>query len=143
METLSFWIWLISILTIAGFGLGAMLFAYWGKGSVTVIFDEPLMLPASQVSDSNPEAEAQFQQGCAAYQQGHYRRAIHLFSQAIQLDPQFGMAYHNRGRAVANLRRVTDALGDLVKASDLYLQQEQTAELALLKQDLATLKAKK
>jgi tetratricopeptide (TPR) repeat protein len=141
VENLSFWIWVAAILLIAGSGLGAMLFAYWGKGSVVVVFPDAIAAdpPAPTL---NPEAAAEFQQGCEAYRTGRYRQAVTRFTQALQFDPELAEAYHNRGRATANLRRVTDAVADLVKASELYLQQGNVTELAQLKQDLETLKQK-
>lgn len=131
----------MALTLIAGVGLGAMVFAYRGRGSVAVVFPE-LATAAAETSASslNPEAAIQFQQGCAAYQQGKFREAIRQFSQAIQLDPELAAAYHNRGRAVANLRRITEAVADLVKASELYLQQNHPTEFNQLKQDLALLK---
>ncbi|QYO65106.1 tetratricopeptide repeat protein [Leptolyngbya sp. 7M] len=72
-----------------------------------------------------------------------YRRAITCFNQALQLDSQFAEAYYNRGRASANLRRITDAVADLVKASELYLEQGNTTPIAQLKQDLEQLKPQK
>lgn len=146
METISFWIWLISVVAIVGIGLGAMVFAYWGKGSVAVVFPEPIVSeplePSENASGEASEnlAVAAFQRGCEAYRQGQFRRAIDGFSAAIQQNPELAEAYHNRGRAIANLRRVTDALVDLVKASELYLQQGNSEKFAQLKQDLATLK---
>jgi tetratricopeptide (TPR) repeat protein len=136
---LSFWIWLLALLLIAGGGLGAMLFAYWGKGSVAVVFPEPIAAnpPAPTL---NSEAAALFEKGCESYRAGRYRQAVTRFTEALQLDAKCAEAYHNRGRATANLRRVTDAVADLVKASELYLQQSKVTELAQLKQDLATLK---
>jgi tetratricopeptide (TPR) repeat protein len=130
----SFWIWLIVLVGIASFGLSAMISAYWGQGSIAVIFPEPLAPdPAPTL---NPEAAAQFEQGCGHYRTGAYRKAVACFREAIQLDPQFAEAQHNLGRATANLRRVTEAIADLVKASDLYSQQGNGEMLAQLKQDL-------
>lgn len=144
MESLSFWIWFIAIGLIAGFGLSAMVSAYWGKGSVAVVFAEPVAPTEAQpIPTLNPEAAACFQQGCTAYRAGEYRQAVNSFSQAIQLDGEFAEAYHNRGRATANLRRITDAIPDLVKASDLYLQQGDTTQAEQIKQDLLRFKQTK
>ncbi len=141
MESLSFWIWFIAIGLIAGIGLSAMVSAYWGKGSVAVVFAEPVApVEAQPIPTLNPEAAERFQQGCAAYREGQYRQAVACFSQAIQLDAQFAEAYHNRGRATVNLRRVTEAIPDWVKASELYLQQGDTTQAEQIKQDLLRLK---
>lgn len=121
-----------------------MISAYWGKDSVAVVFPEPIGLAAGlPVPTLNPEAATQFQQGCAAYQAGQYRQAVDCFSQAIQLDPELAEAHHNRARATANLRRLTDAVAELVRASERYSQQDNAAGLSQVKQDLAVLKAKK
>jgi tetratricopeptide (TPR) repeat protein len=141
MESLSFWIWLIAIGLIAGIGLSAMVSAYWGQGSVEVVFAEPVAaVEAEPIPTLNPKAADCFQQACVAYQSGQYRQAVADLSQAIQLDAEFAEAYHNRGRATANLRRVTDAIPDLLKASELYLQQGETAQAEQIKQDLMRLK---
>ncbi len=139
----SFWIWLIVLIAVAGIGLGSMLSAYWGKDSVAVVFPEPIAADAMPLPTLIPEAATAFQQGCEVYRSGQYRRAITCFNQALQLDPQLAEAYYNRGRASANLRRVTDAVADLVKASELYLEQGNTAPIAQLKQDLERLKSQK
>jgi tetratricopeptide (TPR) repeat protein len=136
----SFWIWLIFLILIVGIGLGAMLSAYWGKGSVAVVFPEPIAAENMPVPTLNPDAATVFQQGCEAYRTGHYRQAVEWFSQALHLDPQLAEAYYNRGRASANLRRITEAVADLVKASELYLEQGNVAPIAQLKQDLELLK---
>lgn len=144
MENLSFGLWLGVVLLIAGFGLTAMISAYWGRESVAVIFPEPLVPSADKpLPTLQPEAAAAFEQGCAAYRANQFRRAVDCLTQTIQIDPTFAEAYHNRGRAIANLRRVPDGVADLVKASDLYLEQGQTDRLAQLKQDLALLQGQK
>lgn len=118
-----------------------MVFAYQGKGSVAVVFAEPIApVEAQPVPTLNPEAANCFQQGCEAYRGGQYRQAVTCFSEAIQLDTQFAEAYHNRGRATANLRRFTEAIPDLVKASELYLQQGDGTRAEQIKQDLLALK---
>lgn len=116
-----------------------MISAYWGKGSVAVVFPVPVGLgePPSTV---NSEAAHQFQQGCDAYQAGQYRQAGSRFQAALELDPDLAEAQHNLARATANLRRVTEAIAELVKASDLYSRQGNGAMLAQVKQDLETLR---
>lgn len=144
MDSLSFGIWVSVIGIIAGIGLGSMISAYRGKGSVAVIFPEPIADPppptASETAEVELAAVPLFQAGCAAFQSGHYRRAIEQFTQALQQEPDWAAAYHNRGRATANLRRVPEGIADLVKAGDLYLQQGETTGLAQIKQDLDRLK---
>lgn len=117
-----------------------MFFAYQGKGSVAVVFAEPIAPEATSTATLNPEAATLFQQGCEAYKTGDFRQAVLYFSQAIQQDDPFAEAYHNRGRATANLRQGTAAIGDLVKASDRYLERDDTVRAAQIKQDLLKLK---
>ncbi|MFM7427840.1 MAG: hypothetical protein ACKO7W_23050 [Elainella sp.] len=138
MQT-SFWIWLSVLLGLASFGLGTMISAYWGKGSVAVVFPAPVGL-GEPVSTVNSEAASQFQQGCDAYQAGQYRQATARFQTALELDSDLAEAQHNLARATANLRRVTEAIAELVKASELYSRQGNGAMLAQLKQDLETLR---
>jgi tetratricopeptide (TPR) repeat protein len=138
---MSFWVWLIAVSLIASLGLGAMLSAYWGRGSVVVIFPEPIV--AEPVPTLDSEAATQFQQGCDAYRNGQYRQAVTRFSQALQRDPAFAEACHNLGRATANLRRITEAIANLVKASELYSQQGNGEMLAQLKQDLEVIGSQK
>ncbi len=116
-----------------------MISAYWGKGSVVVLFPEPVGLN-EPVSTVDSEAASQFQQGCDAYRAGQYRQAVARFQAALQLDPDLAEAQHNLARTTANLRRVTEAIAELVKASELYSQQGNGAMLAQLKQDLETLR---
>jgi tetratricopeptide (TPR) repeat protein len=52
-------------------------------------------------------------QGVARLVDHDYERAIADFSAAIQRDPQFPAAYHNRGLAYFQLGRVDEALADL------------------------------
>jgi tetratricopeptide (TPR) repeat protein len=136
----NFWIWLLAIGLIIGLGLGAMLLAYRGRGSVAVIFPEPIIV--DPVPTLDPEAASQFQQGCDAYRAGQYRQAVIRFSEALQHDPALAEARHNLGRATANLRRITEAIAELVQASELYSQQDQGERLAQLKQDLEVIAQK-
>jgi tetratricopeptide (TPR) repeat protein len=144
LENLSFGLWLGVVLLIVGIGLTSMISAYWGQESVTVIFPEPLTRPAdAPLPTLQPEAAEAFEQGCLAYQASQYRRAVDEFTKALQQDSTFAEAYHNRGRVIANLRRIPEGVADLVKASELYLQQGNSSELAQLKQDLALLQRQK
>ncbi len=136
MDT-TFWIWLAVLTAIAGFGLSTMISAYWGRGSVTVVFPEPIS--PEPVPTLSPEAAAEFQAGCEQYRSGSYRQAVACFAAALRLDPHFAEAQHNRARAIANLRRITEAISELVKASDLYSQQGDGEMLMQLKQDLTTI----
>jgi Flp pilus assembly protein TadD len=147
METANLFTLLSVIILVAGIGIGSMIWAYAGAGSRAVLFQDPIA--AHSIAES--EAFQPFQQGCIAFKAGKYQRAIDHFTQAIQLKPDFAEAYHDRGLAFANLRRDDDATINLVKASELYLERNDALELAeanrasvaIIKQNLEALKARK
>ncbi|MGV0027331.1 tetratricopeptide repeat protein [Phormidesmis priestleyi] len=139
METVNLLAVLGVVTIVVGFGIGSMVWAYVGSGSRQVLFPEPIsieLLPATEASKA-------FYQGCLNYQTGKYQAAIDPFTQAIQLDPTFAEAFHNRGLTWANLRRDDDATINLVKASELYLERGDRASVAVIKQNLEALKARK
>lgn len=129
----------MAIALVATIGLGAMIWAYKGAGSVAVLFKEPLN-PSPIPTDAGGEVAELFQQGIEAYQSGAYRRAVDHFSAAIQKDDTFAEAYHNRGLALANLRQDAEAVRNLMKAGDLYLEQGNQDAIVLLKQHLEVMK---
>lgn len=47
---------------------------------------------------------------------GNYEEAIRLFTQAVQLDPNNGVIYHNRGMAYIRLERWREAITDFSRA---------------------------
>ncbi|MGL5082988.1 MAG: tetratricopeptide repeat protein [Microcoleaceae cyanobacterium] len=144
METANFLTWFFFILSVAGAGIGIMTYAYQGKGSISVLFPDPVPLPNS-LPDSGVETEAtlQFQDGCSKFQAGDYRRAIESFTRALQQLETLAEAYHNRGLAYANLRKDDDSVINLLKASELYSQQDQGENLRVLKQHLQAIKSRK
>lgn len=144
VETANFLTWLFLILSMAGAGVGAMLYAYQGAGSVSVLFQSPVSLPGSLPdSIAGTEASVKFQRGYNAFQAGQYRKAVNFFSQAIQQMDILAEAYHNRGLALANLRQDDDSVTNLLKASDLYGQQDKGESLKQLTQDMLAIKARK
>lgn len=144
MDIANFLIWLVLILTVAGVGIGFMVYAYVGSGSLSVLFPEPMVLPSS-LPDSNEgtEAAVYFQNGYNAYKSGNYRQAIAQFTQALQQIPTLAEAYHNRGLAYANLRQDDDSVINLLTSTDLYAQQENGEALILIKQQLEAIRARK
>ncbi|MEP0911199.1 tetratricopeptide repeat protein [Leptolyngbya sp. GB1-A1] len=140
MEPLPFILWLLFITLIFAFGLGSMVRAYRGRGSLEIIFAEAICPTPPPIL--NEEAALQFEKGCTAFGANQYRQAIDCFRRAIQLDPGFAEAYHNRGRATANLRQLNEAIGDLLQASEQYLAQDNVAGFDRVRQDLETLKAR-
>lgn len=140
MDTANFFIVLIAITLVASFGIGSMVWAYVGAGSRAILFNEPI---SKSIADEKNEAIESFQQGVIAFKAGRYPDAIEQFTQAIQLSPSFAEAFHDRGLAFANLRRDDDATFNLVKASELYLERSDRDSLAIVKQNLEALKARK
>lgn len=140
METANLLTVLTATTLVAGIGIGSMIWAYVGAGSVVVLFQDPIS-PSSQTS-ADDSAKA-FQQGCLAYKAGQYRAAIEHFNQVIQLNATFAEAFHNRGLAFANLRRDDDATRNLLKASELYLERGDRSSMTVIKQNLEALKQRK
>ncbi|NJK36530.1 MAG: hypothetical protein HC835_14400 [Oscillatoriales cyanobacterium RM2_1_1] len=143
METANFLTWFFLVLAIAGLGIGIMVYAYQGKGSVSILFQMPVALPdILPDSAAGTEAAATFQQGCSAFQVNNYSQAVEHFTQAIQQLETLAEAYHNRGLTHANLLKDNQSVIDLVRASELYEQQENRENLILLKQHLEAIKAR-
>lgn len=140
METIHFLTWFIVVAAIAGFGIGTMIWAYKGSGSTAVLFPQAIAAP-SFPEDAALVADL-FNQGCDAYTKGKYRQAIEKFNQAIGLAP-IAQTYHNRGLAFANLRQDDDAVINLMRAGEIYAQQENEDGIATVKQNLLALKARK
>lgn len=151
MNTSSFLIWVIFVGAIAAFAVINMSQAYVGSGSLAVVFLEPIFPTSSSATDSEVallppvslQQSQEVQQGNEAFQAGNYRKAADRFAAAIQLNPNFAEAHHNRGRAIANLRSDNEAASILVKAGELYLQQDNAIGYEQVKQDLKLLKEKR
>jgi hypothetical protein len=141
METSSFLIWIIVIGVVAIFGLGNMIQAYSGSGSLAVIFNQPIA--PNPLPTLNADAAAQFQLGCEAFGKGKYRVASDRFTQATKLDDTFAEAFHNLGLVTANLRQDNNAAQHLVLAGERYLEQGNTAGYEQVKEALGVLKARK
>jgi tetratricopeptide (TPR) repeat protein len=132
------------VVAALGIGLGTMTWAYAGKGSISVLFKEPILnFPEFPATDAGSKASIYFQQGIEAYQSGNYRKAKDKFSSALQLISTLAEVYHNRGLVFANLRSDGEAVADLIRASELYQQQGNGSALDLVKQNLEALKQRK
>ncbi len=132
------------VVAALGIGLGTMTWAYVGKGSISVLFKEPILnFPEFPATDAGSKASIYFQQGIEAYQSGNYRKAKDKFSSALQLISTLAEVYHNRGLVFANLRSDGEAVADLIRASELYQQQGNGSALDLVKQNLEALKQRK
>lgn len=144
MEITNFIALSVIVAAVLGIGLGTMTWAYYGKGSISVLFKEPVLTsPEFPATDDGKKASVYFQQGIAAYQSGNYRKAKDKFSSAIQLISTLAEAYHNRGLAFANLRSDDEAVVNLIGASELYQQQANGSALEEIKQNLGALKQRK
>lgn len=144
MEQANFIALCIAIAVVLGIGVGVMTWAYVGKGSISVLFQEPISsLPQLTATAAGNKATVYFQQGIDAYKSGNYRQAVDQFNQAIQLVSSLAEAYHNRGLAFANLRSDGDAVANLLKASELYQEQGKGDGIAIIKQNLQALKQRK
>ncbi len=57
--------------------------------------------------------------GIAFYDAGKYKEAIEAYNNAIRLDPNYAIAYNNRGNAYRDLKEYTKAIKDYNRAIDL------------------------
>ena len=77
-------------------------------------------LPAVQNSQNNLDlAEKKFEEGFAADNKGDYLTAINLYTQTLELNPNYARAYHNRGLDYQRTQNFGLALEDLNKAIPL------------------------
>ena len=56
------------------------------------------------------------EQGADLFGQGRYDEAIGCFNQAIEKNPRFAFAYHNRGSAYGKVKNYTQAIADFTQA---------------------------
>ena len=138
MERINFLAWLITIGGIALFAGIVMVRAY-GPGRQAPPFAAAIALVESERTEP-PEAIACFQSGYAAFQTQRYSQAVDAFTQALQQSPEFAEAFHNRGRALANLKQQPQAVRSLLQACDAYALNDNPDGLAQVKQDLGRLK---
>lgn len=144
MELTNFIALSVIVVAVLGIGLGTMTWAYFGKGSISVLFKEPILSsPEFPATDAGSKASVYFQEGIEAYQSGNYRKAKDKFSSALQLVSTWAEAYHNRGLACANLRSDDDAVANLISASEFYQQQGNRFAIDIIKQNLVALKQRK
>ncbi len=60
-----------------------------------------------------------FNKGYILYTQRDYSQAVECFTKAIELDPDFGAAYYNRGLCYLSSGKKSDAFADLSRAGEL------------------------
>jgi hypothetical protein len=129
---------IIAIVTLGGIaasGLGILIWAYNGSGSVVVLFREVMPVP----DDLGATEQTLFQQGIAAYITGQYRRSAERFSQ-IRTHPA---ALHNLGLALANLRQDDRATRELLNAAAAYQEIDDRPAIDLVKQQLTKIRQRK
>jgi tetratricopeptide (TPR) repeat protein len=84
-------------------------------------------------SVSQKTKEQWFEEGYNHYNAGEYQKALDDYDRAIQLDPQYTDAYHNRGRVYYDLKEYQKALADYDSALQLdpnYTQAKDYREKA-------------
>ena len=73
-----------------------------------------------QAARLNPRlAHAWYDKGCLLYSQRDYSQAADCFSKAIEIDPDFGAAFFNRGLCHLSTGKRNDAFSDLSRAGEL------------------------
>src|SRR5215510_12218964 len=82
-------------------------------------FPVPAQAPTSRVSASY------FKRANERYAKGDIKGAIADFATVILVDPQFAMAYNNRGVARERLGDTDGAIADFTKAIEVYPQHAQ------------------
>ena len=65
------------------------------------------------------EAELSYNDGVVSTEQGLYAESLQDFDNAIQLDPDFALAYYNRGVSYHYLDQYQNAIADYTKAIQL------------------------
>ncbi|NEP17860.1 MAG: hypothetical protein F6J97_13305 [Leptolyngbya sp. SIO4C1] len=131
-----FWIWAAAMLLVLGLGGGAIALAALRPLGRQVPFPQPVSTLSLVISDA---AQQQLQTGLRAYQTGRYGVAIDAFNRLIEREPSCAEAFHNRGLTHANLGKTNLAVGDLVKAGELYDQQRAKAGVDTVKAQLQQL----
>jgi tetratricopeptide (TPR) repeat protein len=138
MESTNFLAWLLTLGGMTLFAIVVMVRAY--RTPKTPLFPDAMTLNLADRTEP-PVAIAAFEQGIEAFQAQRYGPAVEAFTEAIAHSPDFAEAFHNRGRAFANLNQQPQALRSLLQASDAYALNENPVGLAQIKQDLNDLTA--
>ena len=71
---------------------------------------------------ANPLATQYFKQGVEKYESGNYQGAISNWSKAIEINPQYALAYYNRALAKDGLQDYQGAIVDYTKAIEINPQ---------------------
>ncbi|MEM7793280.1 MAG: hypothetical protein AAF579_02370 [Cyanobacteria bacterium P01_C01_bin.118] len=130
------WIVLVVMLAVLSIGGGAIAMSTFKPLGQRVPFTTPITDLSIPISG---EARHQFNQGVLAYREGAYTRANSCFTTVIGCEPTLAEAFHNRGRAQANLAKKQDAADDFVTASAIYDRQGTKSGIDWVKADLEVL----
>ena len=136
-ENLTIVLLVLGLVTLTG--VGSMIWAYQGGGSVVVLFLEVIPPPIT-LEESGRRS---FETGVRDYCSGHYRRAITAFSQVIKRSPDCAEAHHNYALAMANQRQDDKATAAFLTTADLYAKQDDRAGVDLVKTHLIALRQRK
>jgi tetratricopeptide (TPR) repeat protein len=74
-------------------------------------------------------ARRHFNQGVANYNSGNYEQAIADYNKAIELDPNYALAYNNRWNACADSGDLEQAIADFERYLELAPHVLNRAEL--------------
>lgn len=136
-ENLTIVLLVLGLVTLTG--VGSMIWAYQGGGSVAVLFLEVIPPPVTLEESSRRS----FEMGVRDYCSGHYNRAVTAFSQVIKRSPDCAEAHHNYALAMANQRQDDKATAAFLTTADLYAKQDDRAGVDLVKTHLIALRQRK
>ncbi len=136
-ENLTIVLLVLGLVTLTG--VGSMIWAYQGGGSIAVLFLEVIPPPITLEESSRRS----FETGIRDYCSGHYSHAIASFTQVIKQSPDCPEAHHNYALAMANQRQDDKATAAFLKTADLYAKQDDRAGVDLVKSHLIALRQRK
>jgi tetratricopeptide (TPR) repeat protein len=84
---------------------------------------EHLVFSAPAWQSKSQPADTLFSQGLEKFRLKDYRGAIADYTKAIELNPKYAEAYHNRGLSKINFGQKDNGCLDLSKAGELGLEQ--------------------
>ena len=80
------------------------------------------------IASANPLADNLFNSGVDKYKQGDYQGAIADYTKAIEINPHYLIAYHNRGNAKYDLSDYQGAISDYTKSLEIDPQNADVYE---------------
>ena len=137
METTNFLLWAIIVLGGGGFAVFSMVNAFLKPVEEVPFPDSVIEQPSIPLSETALQG---FVGAAGTYKAGDYRGAVEQFTQVLEQEPNCAEAFHNLGRAYANIGDNNKAVRSFLKASDAYDQQGTKAGIDSLKHDMERLK---